>query len=564
MNCLQKYLYTILLLFVISSVAAGYNPVKLVGRLYAPHGTSGQNTQFSNCWGWVSPDGKEYALIGTYRGTSIIDINSDTLKEVAFVEGPTAVYCYREIKTYKQYAYIVSEGGAGIQIVDLSGLPDTAVLIKNFIYSDSLGRTIRYNHTLTQADGYLYCNGSSNWSPGGIVMFSLHADPTNPEFVGTYEPRYIHDAYVRNDTLFAAAIYDGGGLYITDVRDKNNPRQLGFIQYTGSGTHHAWASVNGKYAFTADEIGSSGFNVKVWDISTLPSYRQVASYIASPIDRAHNVHGRGNYLYVSHYKSGMRVLDVHDPTNPTELGFYDTYKVNPDTFPGPFWGCWGVYPYFPSGKIIASDMQSGLFVFSYDYLAPRKRVNLLEPPDSTFTGVISFVWSSSADQVEDPHYYELHVHGEDVKADTTYITKDTSFSVSSLPGLRDGAAYSWYVIVKDEFTEVSSSDTFYFRALVEGIKEDRRQSLTYSLQQNYPNPFNPLTKISFTLKKATAVTLKIYNLLGEEVRTLLHDEPLISGHHEVVFRAPELSSGTYFYRLTTPEYSETKRMLLLK
>jgi choice-of-anchor B domain-containing protein len=554
-----------LLLFHATFLFAGYNAVKFLGHLYAPHGTSGQNTQFSNCWGWVSPDGKEYALIGTYTGTSIIDLNSDTLKEVAFIEGPTAAYCYREIKTYKHYAYIVSEGGAGIQIVDLSGLPDTAVLVKNFIYTDSLGRNVLRSHTITEADGYLYCNGSVHWPPGGVVIFSLQNDATNPELVGTYEPQYIHDSYVRNDTLFAAAIYSGGGLYVVDVHDKQNPQQLAYISYTGSGTHHVWASVDGKYAFTTDEIGSSGYDVKVWNISALPSFSQVASFSANPSDRAHNVHGRGNYLYVSHYKSGMRAVDVHDPTNPVELGFYDTYTANPDTVPGPFGGCWGVYPYFPSGKIIASDMQTGLYVFTFDDLQPRKRVRLLSPADgdSVYPLVDTLRWTSSANQVEDPHLYDVHIkfpNGND-----TVITKtDTTMTVFAEVNLQSLGEYTWYVVVRDEYTEVSSIDTFRFTVPeITGIDQSEKP-FEMSLHQNYPNPFNPLTKISFTLRATTSVTLKVFNILGEEVGTLLQGERLGAGNHEVAFRASNLSSGIYYYRLTTPEFSETRQMVLSK
>ena len=110
------------------------------------------------------------------------------------------------MKTYKNYAYLVSEGGSGVQIVDLSGLPDTAVLVKNFIYVSTTppdsGKSIDRSHTVTIADGYLYCNGSAHWSPAGSVIFSLRTDPTNPEYMGEYEPTYIHDSYARNDTFF--------------------------------------------------------------------------------------------------------------------------------------------------------------------------------------------------------------------------------------------------------------------------------------------------------------------------------------------------------------------------
>jgi len=85
----------------------------------------------------------------------------------------------------------------------------------------------------------------------------------------------------------------------------------------------------------------------------------------------------------------------------------------------------------------------------------------------------------------------------------------------------------------------------------------------YSLQQNYPNPFNPATKIKFYLAKSIFAELKIFDSRGREVKTLV-SERLSSGNHEYNFIADNLSSGVYFYSLKTQEFSESKRMLLIK
>lgn len=87
--------------------------------------------------------------------------------------------------------------------------------------------------------------------------------------------------------------------------------------------------------------------------------------------------------------------------------------------------------------------------------------------------------------------------------------------------------------------------------------------VNFKLEQNYPNPFNPSTKINFSIPKAEFVTLKIYDEIGNEVQTLV-SENLNEGNYEYSFLAQELSSGIYFYRITTPDFSETKRMTLIK
>ncbi len=541
------------------------NGVALIDSLDHPHGVSPQSTSFSACWGWVSPDGHEYALIGAYTGESIIDLDVRPIREIAFIPGNQSTYCYREAKTYKQYAYIVSEGGRGVQIVDLSHLPDTAILVREFNYTSGSKNTLR-SHTVTLADGYLYLNGSAGWSPGGVVIFSLLNDPTNPEYVGQYEPEYIHDSYVRNDTMYGAAIYSGGGLHVVDLHDKANPQLIRKIAYAGSGTHHAWASVNGRYAFTTDEIGSTPSSLKVWDLQNLgpgPPYTEIASYRNSPTDYIHNVHGRGNYAYISHYTAGMRVVDVHNPPVPTEVGAYDTF-LGPG---GNYNGCWGVYPYFPSGRWIGSDMQTGLYLCSFTGLLPRIRSPLLLPANGdslTASATTTFQWRQAASQIEDPHYYQLHVWGPGV--DTLLKTSDTSLAVTALPGLQGGQTYAWHVWIKDEFTDVSSQDTFQFicRTTAVGVPVGGGTPNAFRLTQNYPNPFNPSTTIMYEVGKPGHVTLKVFNVLGEEVATLV-DEMRQTGRYEMSFNASLLASGVYLYKMTTASgFSDVKTMLLLK
>lgn len=571
---LISFLQTLALLLVVSqTLSARYNPVRLLGHLNQPHGLSGQGTSFSSCWGWTSPDGKEYALLGCYTGTSIIDLNGDSLREVQFIPGPPAVYAYREIKTYSHYAYIVSEGGSGVQIVDLSGLPDTAILVRNFIYTSTTppdsGKSIMRSHTVALAGGYLYLNGSVNWSPSGVVIFSLREDPENPVFAGQFQPaptqpgaNYIHDSYIRNDTLYGAAIYSGGGLYVADVRDKSNPVILGKATYTGSGTHHAWASVDGNYAFTTDEIGSSGQDLKVWRITDLSNIVRVGTYQASPTDIIHNVHGRGHFLYISHYTAGARVVNVRDPETPIEIGFYSTYSGQS----GIFSGCWGVYPYFPSGRWIASDMLTGLYLLGCDSLAPRKRPALLGPPDGEIVagpGPGPFRWTAAASQSDDPHFYRVHLRGNGF--DSMFTTTDTTFELS--PGIlpESGGVYAWSVSVHDEYTDVAGADTFHFTQLIEDVPEPGAVPASIALYQNYPNPFNPRTVIPFDLDRPSRVTLRIFNALGVEVRRLLDDAKLDAGRHEVGMEGWNLPSGLYFYHVKLAGgTSRVKAMVLVR
>jgi len=85
----------------------------------------------------------------------------------------------------------------------------------------------------------------------------------------------------------------------------------------------------------------------------------------------------------------------------------------------------------------------------------------------------------------------------------------------------------------------------------------------YALEQNYPNPFNPSTNINFSLAEAGVVKMAVYNLLGQQVAVIL-DGFMEAGLQSVTFNASDLPSGTYFYSIETPQFRQTKKMLLTK
>ncbi len=94
--------------------------------------------------------------------------------------------------------------------------------------------------------------------------------------------------------------------------------------------------------------------------------------------------------------------------------------------------------------------------------------------------------------------------------------------------------------------------------------EEKIEKITFQLYQNYPNPFNLSTRIKFTLPEMTKVTLKVYNILGQEVATILENKELPAGSYDYEFNADNLASGTYIYRLVAGNFVQTKKMILMK
>ena len=95
------------------------------------------------------------------------------------------------------------------------------------------------------------------------------------------------------------------------------------------------------------------------------------------------------------------------------------------------------------------------------------------------------------------------------------------------------------------------------------VEDDRHQPADYILYQNYPNPFNPTTNLQYSIGKAQFVTLKVYDVLGNEVATLVNENK-IAGEYQVEFSANGLTSGIYFYKLETENFVASKKMILLK
>jgi len=304
----------------------------------------------ASCWGYTDPGtGDEYAIIGKEFGTGFYNVTDPSNPVfVKFIAGPSSIW--REMKTYRQWCYIVSEGGgagAGLQIVSLQD-PENPVLATT--YTATL--TTAHSVSIDSASARLYANGTA----GGMKILSL-ANPTAPLQLGAYQTPYVHDCFVRNDTCFAACITVGRIIAL----DVSNPAAIDTLKrwtWPGAAPHNAWPTEDAQYLFTTDETG--GGRVRSWSISPITNPIEVDNFTADASHIVHNVHVRGSLAYVAHYLDGVQIVDVTDPTDLRRVGFYDTYKGG-----GGFDGAWGVFNYFPSGTIVVSDIENGLVLVDH-------------------------------------------------------------------------------------------------------------------------------------------------------------------------------------------------------
>ncbi len=321
-----------------SAAAAQADGLALVGRLDPrPQG-------YADVWGYVGPDGREYALVNARSGAglSVIDVTTPPYVEVGFIPGNVPNGIGSDVEVYGHYAY-VSDDRSPVQIVDLSN-PASPTLAGTF--EADPGQFDAGVHTLTVDGDYLYTQGGA--SPGGVRIFSL-ADPLAPAFVGEYQPHYVHDILVRGDTLYAMGIY-GEGVDIVDLADRANPTLIARFDYPGSGAHNACGTDDG-YLFVGDEIGTGQWT-RVFDVRDPQNVELVTEIVVDAGSTVHNCHLVGDRLYLAHYDRGGWIYDVSDPRSPVAVASYETDVSL----------AWSLYPHLPSGNLLMSDMQQGVFV----------------------------------------------------------------------------------------------------------------------------------------------------------------------------------------------------------
>ncbi len=303
------------------------------------------DSEGSDIWGWRNTStGVEYALVGLNTGFSVVELsNPQNPNEVFFIPGANTTW--RDIKTWENYAYVINEGGDGLLIVDLNDL--TGQTYVNFTDFFNTAHNIYMDE-----NGVAYIFGTDIGN-GGVIFLDVTTNPMSPSYLGTWDDYYIHDGMARGDTLWAGCIYEGE-FYAVDVSNKSNPQVLGHHPTPNQFTHNIWVSDDGDFVFTTDEQADS--YIGAYDITDMNNIQEVDRIQSNPESNSipHNTHVDGNFLVTSWYRDGTVVHDATYPNNLVEVANYDSYIGSGNGFDG----CWGTYPYLPSGLIISSDINS--------------------------------------------------------------------------------------------------------------------------------------------------------------------------------------------------------------
>ncbi len=342
------------------SISQGNLNMEVLSNVSLPEG-------HSDVWGFVDSNGIEYAVLGTRTATVIFSLEDPSNPVQRFrLDGANSTW--RDMKHLGDFIYVTTDVGSdGLVIIDMTGAPENIsgeFWKPDFTIDGSTGTLQTCHNLYIDENGYIYLAGC-NLNSGGLIILDAFTTPGAPIYVGAADARYSHDVVVRDNLAYSSDI-TSGFFSIIDVSDKTSPETLVTQRTTTNFTHNAWFSDDGNYLFTTDERPNAfmdAYDISDFsDIQLLDSYQPIATQGRGVIP--HNAHYHNGFLVTSWYTDGVRIIDGSRPSNLVEVGYYDSW----DGADGGFNGCWGAYPYLPSGLVLISDIQTGLYVLGTDYV----------------------------------------------------------------------------------------------------------------------------------------------------------------------------------------------------
>ncbi len=325
----------------------------------------GLGAEYSDVWGYRK-GAKEFGIIGSNSAINIVDVTEcgNPILAHQWVDGSSVIW--RDFKEYGDYIYAVCDGSAcqeGLQVINKN----------DYSHSQSLTHfRSAHNIFIEKESGRLYVVGS-NTNSHGVFIFDIKTDPGNPILLKNLKFRevqndpsgnyYVHDIYVQNDTAYCSHGYVGYRIW--DITDVNNVSLIGELDDSNGYNHSSWKHPYEPYLYVAEEV-PIGKPIYVYDISDIANPFTTSSF-KDPLEapnftnnRAHNPFVFRERLYISYYHDGVQVYDVSDPESPERIAYYDTFLGNNGNGYSGYEGAWGVYPYLPSGCILAADITHGL------------------------------------------------------------------------------------------------------------------------------------------------------------------------------------------------------------
>lgn len=396
-----------------------------------------------------------------------------------------------------------------------------------------------------------------SWPIGGPMVYST--TPTLNWYLGTYATGLTYNLEVATDAGFASIVYTASGVsslyHVIGSALSEGTTYYWRVQSDNGSSQSAWSSVNSFDVYSSTV--STGINTPVL---TYP-VGGATLINTSPVLFWYCIGANSNYTYDLKYS-----LYPDLTSGTTETGLTDNFKSLTGLSNGVTY-YWSVRAYDGSNYSDWATTES--FVTPPTSTSPIVVPNPGQPTAGvTVAGNPQLSWflPTATSAVT----YDLQVSTDLNFVDNTAEIENISSTSMTLSELEAGKTYFWRVRTRD----AEGTTSFYSQSaqfVVDGTTDVEKLNLIpeeFDVAQNYPNPFNPETTIRYSVPEASYVTIKVYNTLGQEVRTLLNNE-VNAGVYNVRWNGEDnfgnkVASGTYIYRVTAGSNIFTKKMVLLK
>ncbi len=485
---------------------------------------------FTASQSWKLDYNGNYVFITTPTNIKIINVSDKTnpVQTGSFVVSPSNAASVAVMGNYV-YSAITS----GLRIDDISNLA-FPVEVK-FVSTGGISFDMEVNGNYA----YLIHN------PGDFSIFNI-ADPSNPIKLSSFGTENYFDIKIQNN--YAYLLAGNKDLQILNISDPSNPTEVSRKILFGISRGLA---ISGDYLYVADNSTTHGF--QIINISD-PSNPVLSGSIDSI--SCNSVTVLGNYAYLAATNSSVRVIDISDPTNPTQISSLsiDGVPLNIEAS--------GNYAYVVAGT-------SGLRIIDISNPSNPAEVGFFKNDNYFMDAKVVY-----------PYVYIADGYGYARIVDVTNPASPNEVGVFDTRNQPTGIAVNNNLIFIP-----AENNGFYIlnNDLLVSVENNMNETPSdFLLLQNYPNPFNPSTKIKYNIptvktlhatspqkyatspqKHATSVQLKVYDVLGREVATLVNKKQS-PGNYEIEFNARNLTSGIYIYELKYGNNIKFRKMILLK
>jgi len=512
----------------------------------------------------------EFGTIDRYDGTrwnKIPSANIPTKQSLNAVWGSGAsdIFVVGDFGTILHYDgthWATQNSNAHEHLFGVWGLSATDVyavgMYGTIVHYDGSGWSVEASGTIQHLLD-VWAGGNTVWAVGdqGIILRKI--DLTRPPILlspadgstgistsplltwDTYGGAYTYQLQVSEISNFATTIIDSSGIVGTSFP----------LSGLANNTQYYW-HVNATH-----DSGTSDWS-RTWSFTTIVS-APLSPSLVSPVNGSVDQH----LTLTLAWRSSPTAMNYHLQVSTDSLFLF--LVVNDSSLTDTTVEVSGLHPsavfYWRVNSSNVSGISDYSNIWSFTTIGFPSQVQLISPPDSITIDADSvlFVWHQSQPEVTS-YWFEI---ASDSMFTNPLIDSTLTDTLKVLQQLFNNQAYWWKVRALNDAGRGLHSEVRHISIIFTSIETNNGLPQEFSLSQNYPNPFNPSTTISFALPKSAFVNLKVLNLLGQDVATLI-SEMKAAGEYKVQWQAAGLPSGVYFYRLQAGSFTETRKLVLLR